>query len=86
MAWLDFGRPRKNHVPDAKSVSAEKTLAAAWRRLSWRRGTKGALKARFAARGFLLSASTLLSRCIRFMRLTAPTMLPFGDSWDTGRR
>lgn len=44
------GRPRKNHVPDAKSVSAEKTLAAApWRTLSWRRGTKGLLKARFAA-------------------------------------
>lgn len=34
------GRPRKNHVPDAKSVSAEKTLATApWRTLSWRRGT-----------------------------------------------
>lgn len=44
------GRPRKNHVPDAKSVSAEKTLATApWRTLSWRRGTKGPLKARFAA-------------------------------------
>jgi len=44
------GRPRKNHVPDAKSLSAEKTLATApWRRLSWRRGTKGLLKARFAA-------------------------------------
>ena len=44
------GRPRKNHVPDAKSVSAEKTLATApWRMLSWRRGTKGPLKARFAA-------------------------------------
>jgi SRSO17 transposase len=37
-------------VPDAKSVSAEKTLATApWRTLSWRRGTKGPLKARFAA-------------------------------------
>lgn len=44
------GRPRKNHVPDAKSVSAEKTLATApWRTLSWRRGTKGPLKAHFAA-------------------------------------
>lgn len=44
------GRPRKNHVPDAKSISAEKTLATApWRTLSWRRGTKGPLKARFAA-------------------------------------
>lgn len=44
------GRPRKNHVPNVKSLSAEKTLAAApWRTLSWRRGTKGPLKARFAA-------------------------------------
>jgi SRSO17 transposase len=44
------GRPRKNHVPDVKSLSAEKTLASAsWRTLSWRRGTKGPLKARFAA-------------------------------------
>lgn len=44
------GRPRKNHVPDARSLSAEKTLATApWRTLSWRRGTKGLLKARFAA-------------------------------------
>jgi SRSO17 transposase len=44
------GRPRKNHVPDVTSLSAEKTLASAsWRRLSWRRGTKGPLRARFAA-------------------------------------
>jgi len=44
------GRPRKNHVPDVTSLSAEKTLASAsWRTLSWRRGTKGPLRARFAA-------------------------------------
>ena len=44
------GGPRKNHVPNVTSLSAEKTLAnAAWRTLSWRRGTKGPLKARFAA-------------------------------------
>lgn len=44
------GRPRKNHVPDVMSLSAEKTLASAsWRTLSWRRGTKGPLRARFAA-------------------------------------
>jgi hypothetical protein len=44
------GRPRKKHVPDAKSVSAEETLARTpWRTLSWRRGAKGPLKARFAA-------------------------------------
>lgn len=44
------GRPRQNHVPDAKSISAERILATApWRTLSWRRGTKGPLKARIAA-------------------------------------
>lgn len=44
------GRPRQNHVPDVKSASAEKTLAgASWRTINWRRGTKGPLKARFAA-------------------------------------
>ncbi|MFG1377784.1 IS701 family transposase [Xanthobacter autotrophicus ATCC 700551] len=44
------GRPRKNPVPDVTSLSAEKTLASTpWRTLSWRRGTKGLLKARFAA-------------------------------------
>lgn len=44
------GRPRKRHVPDLKSAAAEKMLeVAAWRTVSWRRGTKGMLKARFAA-------------------------------------
>ena len=44
------GRPYKNHVPGAKSVSAEKTLVTVpWHTLSWRRGTRGPLKARFAA-------------------------------------
>ena len=44
------GRPRRHHIPDVRSLSAEKTLAqATWRTISWRRGTKGMLKARFAA-------------------------------------
>jgi SRSO17 transposase len=44
------GRPRQRHVPDFKSVPAEKMLqGASWRTISWRRGTKGPLKARFAA-------------------------------------
>ena len=44
------GRPRQHAIPDVKSLSAEKTLAQApWRSVSWRRGTKGMLKARFAA-------------------------------------
>ena len=44
------GRPRKRHIPDQLSLSAEDMLETAkWRRLSWRKGTKGPLKAAFAA-------------------------------------
>jgi SRSO17 transposase len=44
------GRPRKHPVPSEAPVAAEAVLAgAAWRRISWRRGTKGPLAAAFAA-------------------------------------
>src|ERR1700745_2653228 len=44
------GRPRQRHVPDIPSIPAEDMLAnAKWRTISWRTGTKGKLKARFAA-------------------------------------
>jgi SRSO17 transposase len=44
------GRPRKRHVPDQLSVAAETMLEQAkWRRLTWRKGTKGPLTAAFAA-------------------------------------
>ena len=44
------GRPRKRHVPDSLSTAAEDMLASAqWRTVRWRSGTKGRLKARFAA-------------------------------------
>ena len=44
------GRPRKRYIPDQLSASAEDVLATAkWRRVSWRRGTKGPLAASFAA-------------------------------------
>jgi SRSO17 transposase len=47
------GRPAKHPVPSAPSVEAAKLFAAmprrAFRPLSWRRGTKGPLEARFAA-------------------------------------
>ncbi len=44
------GRPRKRHVPNVLSVAAEDMLAQAkWRTLARRKGTKGPLKARFAA-------------------------------------
>lgn len=44
------GRPRKRYVPDILSIPAEDMLAhAKWHAISWRSGTKGKLKARFAA-------------------------------------
>jgi SRSO17 transposase len=44
------GRPRQNPIPDQLSASAETMLAGAkWRKVSWRRGVKGPLSARFAA-------------------------------------
>ncbi len=44
------GRPRRRHVPDILSTPAEDMLAdAKWQSVSWRTGTKGKLKARFAA-------------------------------------
>jgi SRSO17 transposase len=44
------GRPRQRHVPDILSLPAEAMLAnAKWHTISWRTGTKGKLKARFAA-------------------------------------
>ncbi|MPS71349.1 MULTISPECIES: IS701 family transposase [unclassified Novosphingobium] len=44
------GRPRVRHVPDVKSRAAHAMLEdAKWRQVSWRRGTKGMLSARFAA-------------------------------------
>ena len=45
------GKPRKYHVPDQPPLAAEALLAGGeWRRVSWRRGTKGRLTCLFAAR------------------------------------
>src|SRR5882762_794283 len=52
MVWpvAKRGRPRQRHVPDVLSIPAEDMLAnAQWHTISWRTGTKGKLKARFAA-------------------------------------
>jgi SRSO17 transposase len=44
------GRPRKTLIPDLEAVAAEKMVAARpWRWLTWRQGTKGPLRAQFAA-------------------------------------
>lgn len=39
------GRPRKRHIPDVTSISAQSMLETAkWRTVSWRRGTKEAVR------------------------------------------
>ncbi len=44
------GRRRKYHIPDRSPVSAEAMLAdEKWRKVSWRRGTKGRLSCFFSA-------------------------------------
>jgi SRSO17 transposase len=44
------GRSRKRSVPDVLPIAAEDMLAdVRWKTVSWRNGTKGRLKARFAA-------------------------------------
>jgi SRSO17 transposase len=44
------GRPRKTPIPDEEAVAAEAMLAkSSWQRIMWRRGTKGPLRAKFAA-------------------------------------
>ena len=44
------GGPRKTLVPDENSMAAEALLAkTSWRRITWRHGTKGPLRAKFAA-------------------------------------
>jgi SRSO17 transposase len=44
-------KPRKHHIPDVSPVSAETALAGKkWRKVSWRRGTKGPLACLFATR------------------------------------
>ena len=52
MIWpvAGHGRPRQRHIPDTLSIPAEDMLAhVKWQTISWRTGTKGKLRARFAA-------------------------------------
>ncbi len=44
------GGPRKTLIPDQEAMAAEAMLSkASWRRMTWRHGTKGPLRAKFAA-------------------------------------
>jgi SRSO17 transposase len=43
------GGPRKTLIPDQEAIATEAMLAkASWRQVTWRRGTKGPLRAKFA--------------------------------------
>ena len=74
------GRPRKRPVPSAASVAAAELLEArpgAFRTIAWRRGTKGPLKAAFAA--------------VRVRVADGPVAaggrhLPGGEAWLVGER
>lgn len=60
------GRPQKHLTPSEKSQSAQKAIGAlperAWQRITWRRGTKGDLKADFAAVRVRVADGPLMSR------------------------
>jgi SRSO17 transposase len=72
------GRPRKHPVPSEEPVPAEQALAGAeWRRVSWRRGTKGPLAAEFAA---------LRVRPAEGARLRDGRHLPGDEVWLVGER
>ena len=72
------GRPRKHPVPSEDPVPAEQALAGAgWRRVSWRRGTKGPLGAEFAA---------LRVRPADGAQLRDGRLLPGEEVWLVGER
>jgi hypothetical protein len=72
------GRPRKHPVPSEEPVPAEQALAGAeWRRISWRRGTKGPLAAEFAA---------LRVRPAEGAQLRGGRHLPGEEVWLVGER
>jgi SRSO17 transposase len=74
------GRPRKTLIPDVESISAETMLAkTSWRRITWRRGTKGALQARFAAMRVRVADGPAVQLCGQ-----AAQHLPGEEAWLVG--
>ena len=82
------GRPRQHHIPDAESLAAEVMLAdAAWRSVSWRRGTKGRLAARFAAvRVRIADGSTQRIRDMGNQHMPGEEAWLVGEHRSTGER
>jgi SRSO17 transposase len=82
------GRPRQRHIPDQISVAAETVLAAQpWRQVSWRRGTKGRLAARFAAvRVRVADGPTQRIRDLGAQHLPGEEAWLLGEHRSTGER
>jgi SRSO17 transposase len=82
------GRPRQRHIPDVKSVTAQAMLeTATWRTVSWRRGTKGRLSARFAAvRGRVADGPPQRIRDMGAQHLPGEQIWVIGEHRSTGER
>jgi SRSO17 transposase len=82
------GRPRQHHIPDSKSVAAEKVLAEQlWKQVSWRRGTKGRLTACFAAlRVRVADGPTQRIRDMGAQHLPGEEVWLVGEHRSTGER
>jgi SRSO17 transposase len=80
------GRPRKHPVPSAASVSAAELVAArpeAFRTISWRAGTKGPLRAEFAALRVRVADGPLAARA---QHLPGEEVWLVGEHRATGER
>jgi SRSO17 transposase len=82
------GRPRQRHIPNVKSVAAQAMLETArWRTISWRRGTKGQLSARFAAmRVRVADGPTQRIRDMGAQHLPGEELWVIGEHRSTGER
>lgn len=82
------GRPRQRHIPDTRSIDAQATLEHARRqKISWRRGTKWLLAARFAAlRGRVADGPTQRIHDIGAQHLPGEEVWVVGEHRSTGQR
>jgi SRSO17 transposase len=82
------GRPRRRHIPDAKSMAVQAMLERArWRTISWRRGTKGRLSARFATlRVRVADGPTQRIRDMGAQHLPGEEVWVIGEHRSTGER
>jgi SRSO17 transposase len=82
------GRPRRRHIPDVKSMTVQAMLESArWRTISWRRGTKGRLSARFATlRVRVADGPTQRIRDMGAQHLPGEEVWVIGEHRSTGER